>query len=185
MSGNQSSLPIVGSPFKFAQHGESGAWVSELLPHTAKVVDDLCFIKSMHTEAINHGPAVTYFQTGSQLPGRPSIGSWLSYGLGSENENLPAFVALVSGDGGQPLYDRLWGSGFLPSKHQGVAFQTSGDPVLFLSNPPGVNSAARKRVVDAVNELNQSRLADVGDPEIATRINQAYFVILHICTPIA
>ena len=130
MSGNQASLPLVGSPFKFKQYGESGAWLSEILPHTAGVADDLCFIKSMHTEAINHGPGVTMMQTGSQFPGRPSMGAWLSYGLGSESENLPAFVVMVTKNkGGQPLVSRLWGSGFLPSKHQGVRFRSGKDPV--------------------------------------------------------
>ena len=130
--------------FKFAQHGKSGAWVSELLPHTAKVADDLCFVKSLHTEAINHDPAITFFQTGAQLAGRPSIGAWLAYGLGSENQDLPAFVVLVSQGTGnptdQPLYDRLWGSGFLPTQYQGVKFRSQGDPVLYLSNPPGVDA---------------------------------------------
>src|SRR5204863_9334150 len=143
MTATQDSFPVVPSVFKFAQHGASGTWASELMPHTAGVVDELCFIKSMHTEAINHDPAITFFQTGAQLAGRPSMGSWLAYGLGSENRNLPAFVALVSQGSGnpndQPLYDRLWGSGFLPSKYQGVKLRSAGEPVLFLSNPPGVD----------------------------------------------
>src|SRR5207249_4001217 len=138
MTASQDRFPVVSSIYKFAQHGHSGAWVSELMPYTAKVVDELCFIKSMHTEAINHDPAITFFQTGSQIAGRPSIGAWLAYGLGSENKDLPAFVVMITqGGGDQPLYDRLWGSGFLPSKYQGVKFRSVGDPVLFLSNPPG------------------------------------------------
>ena len=141
MSATQSSFPVVPSKFQFAQHGESGAWVSELLPHTAKIADELTFIKSLNTEAINHDPAVTFIQTGAQIAGRPSIGSWLSYGIGSETEDLPAFVVMISpgsGTGGQPLYDRLWGSGFLPSRYQGVKFRSVGDPVLYLSNPVGI-----------------------------------------------
>src|SRR5439155_6193043 len=134
MTSRQASFPVVPSRFRFTQHGASGAWVSELLPHTAKIVDDLCFVRSLHTEAINHDPAVTFFQTGAQLAGRPSIGSWLAYGLGSENADLPAFVVMVSQGSGnkadQPLYDRLWGSGFLPTKYQGVKFRSAGDPVL-------------------------------------------------------
>src|SRR5690606_28651343 len=143
MSGNQSSLPLVGSPFKFSQHGGSGAWMSELLPHTAGIADDICIIRSMHTEAINHGPGVMFLQTGSQFPGRPSMGAWLDYGLGSENENLPAFVVMLTKDkGGQPLVAGLWGSGFLPSRHQGVRFRPGADPVLYLSNPDGLSPAA-------------------------------------------
>ena len=176
MTSRQASFPIAASMFKFEQHGQSGAWVSELLPHTAKVVDDLCFIKSMHTEAINHDPAITFFQTGAQLAGRPSIGAWLSYGLGSENRDLPAFVAMISQhkgkSGGQPLYDRLWGSGFLPSKYQGVKFRSIGDPVLNLSNPPGLDAQARRQMLDELGELNQLKLDEVHDPEIAARIAQ-------------
>ena len=131
MSGNQSSIPIAGSPFRFAQYGQSGAWVSDLLPHTAKIADDLCIVRSMYTEAINHGPGVTFMQTGSQIPGRPSFGSWLDYGLGTENENLPSFVVLLTkGKTGQPLMSHLWGSGFLPARHQGVRFRSGADPVL-------------------------------------------------------
>ena len=131
MSGNQSSIPLVGSPFKFAQHGKGGAWVSELLPHTARIADDACFVRSMFTEAINHGPGVTFMQTGTQIAGRPSIGAWLSYGLGQENANLPSFVVLITrGKGGQPLGSHLWGSGFLPTRHQGVQFRAAKDPVL-------------------------------------------------------
>jgi hypothetical protein len=176
MTATQASFPVAPSMFRFAQHGASVAWVSELLPHTARIVDRLCFIKSMHTEAINHDPAVTFFQTGAQLAGRPSIGSWIVYGLGSENHDLPGFVAMISQGSGnpndQPLYDRLWGSGFLPTKYQGTKFRSTGDPVLFLSNPPGVDAATRRRVLDDVARLNQEQLAQQGDPEIATRIAQ-------------
>ena len=172
MTATQDRFPVAPSRYRFNAHGQSGTELSELLPHPAKYADDLCVIRSMHTEAINHDPAITFFQTGAQLSGRPSIGSWLSYGLGSLNENLPAFVALVSGEGGQPLYDRLWGSGFLPSKYQGVKFRSVGDPVLFLSDPKGIGRETRRRMLDdlsALNELNRERF---GDPEIATRIAQ-------------
>ena len=175
MTSGQLSFPIVPSLYKFDQHGESGAWVSELMPHTAKIVDDLAFIKSMHTEAINHDPGITFFQTGAQLAGRPSIGAWLDYGLGSMNEDLPSFVAMVSigsGNGGQPLYDRLWGSGFLPTKHQGVKFLASGDPVLYLSNPPGVQVQTRRRFLDDLARLNELTGSEYGDPETSTRISQ-------------
>jgi hypothetical protein len=176
MTSRQESFPIAPTRFAFKQHGKSGAWISELLPHLSGVADDLTFIKSMHTEAINHDPAVTFFQTGNQLAGRPSIGSWLSYGLGSENEDLPAFVVLVSQGTGnpmdQPLYDRLWGSGFLPSKFQGVKFRAVGDPVLFLSNPDGLSESARRRQLDDLGHLNRMKLQTQGDPEIATRIAQ-------------
>ena len=176
MTSRQTSFPIAASKYRFEQHGQSGAWLSELLPHTADVADELCFIKSMHTEAINHDPAVTFFQTGAQLAGRPSIGAWLSYGLGSENQDLPAFVAMISQGSGnladQPLYDRLWGSGFLPSKYQGVKFRSIGDPVLNLSNPPGVDAQTRRRMLDDLGALNQLKLQEFHDPEIATRIAQ-------------
>ncbi|MEZ6114079.1 MAG: DUF1501 domain-containing protein [Pirellulaceae bacterium] len=172
MTASQASFPIAPSKFKFARHGAAGAWVSELLPHTAKVADELCFVRSMHTEAINHDPAITFFQTGFGLAGRPSMGAWLAYGLGSENQDLPAFVVMVSGSGGQPLYDRLWGSGFLPSKYQGVKFRSTGDPVLYLSNPAGVTSNTRRRMLDDLAELNQMKLAESGDPEIAARVAQ-------------
>ena len=176
MTSRQTSFPVAPSRFKFAQHGNSGAWLSELLPHTAAVADELCFVKSLYTEAINHDPAITFCQTGAQLAGRPSIGSWLSYGLGSENENLPAFVVLVSqgsgNTGDQPLYDRLWGSGFLPSKYQGVKFRSSGDSVLYLSNPEGIDAAARRAMLDDVAALNRLNQQQYGDPEIATRIAQ-------------
>ncbi len=176
MTSRQSSFPVAPSKFKFAQHGQSGAWVSELMPHTAKVADELCFIKSLHTEAINHDPAVTFFQTGNQLAGRPSIGSWLAYGLGSENADLPAFIVMVSQGSGnkadQPLYDRLWGSGFLPTKYQGIKFRSAGDPVLFLSNPEGVGKESRRQVLDDLAKLNGLKQQETGDPEIATRIAQ-------------
>jgi hypothetical protein len=176
MTSRQDRFPVAASRFRFANHGRHGATVSELLPHTARVADDLCFIKSMHTEAINHDPAVTFFQTGAQLAGRPSIGSWLAYGLGSESQDLPAFVVLVSKGTGnpndQPLYDRLWGSGFLPTRYQGIKFRASGDPVLFLSNPPGLDTAGRRRMLDDLAHLNEIKHREVGDPEIMTRIAQ-------------
>ena len=173
MSGNQASLPLAGSPFKFAQHGDSGLAFSEILPHTAKVADDLCVVKSMHTPAINHGPAVTMLQTGSQFPGRPSIGAWLSYGLGVENEDLPAFVVMATkGKGGQPLVSRLWGSGFLPSRHQGVRFRSGKDPVLYLSNPAGVSNAIRKKQLEVLEKLHQLQLEKESDPLLETRIAQ-------------
>src|SRR5262245_39458784 len=172
MTAGQSSFPAARSIFKFQQHGKSGAWVSEVMPHLAGVVDDLCFIRSMHTEAINHDPAITFIQTGFQIAGRPSIGAWMSYGLGSENENLPAFVAMLSGRGDQPLYDRLWGAGFLPSVHQGVRFRSGRDPVLFLKNPEGFSSDLRRKTLDHLEALNRLRLNAVGDPEIETRIAQ-------------
>ena len=176
MTAGQTTFPIAASHLAFAQHGNSGAWLSELLPHTAKVADDLCFIKSMKTEAINHDPAITYVLTGSERAGRPSLGSWLSYGLGSENHDLPAFVVMISLGTGrpndQPLYDRLWGSGFLPTQHQGVKFRGSGDPVLYLSDSPGIDRTLRRRMLTNLAELNEIRLKEEGDPEIATRISQ-------------
>jgi Protein of unknown function (DUF1501) len=175
MSASQSSFPVVPSKFSFARYGDSGAWVSELLPHTSKIADQLTFIKSMHTEAINHDPAVTMLQTGSQIAGRPSMGSWTSYGIGSETEDLPAFVVMISAGGnggGQPLYDRLWGSGFLPSRFQGVKFRSVGDPVLFLSNPNGFSPADRREYLDTLGKLNQLEMDKAGDPEITTRIAQ-------------
>jgi uncharacterized protein (DUF1501 family) len=176
MTSGQKSLPVTASLFDFKQHGQSGAWVSELMPHTASVVDDLCFIRSMHTEAINHDPAVTLLQTGHQQPGRPSLGAWLSYGLGSENSSLPGFVVLISRGSAarpaDPLYARLWGPGFLPSSHQGVSFRSSGDPVLYLSNPAGLDSSARREQLDAIGALNRTELARQLDPEIETRIAQ-------------
>jgi len=172
MTATQDRFPIAPSIFKFAQRGRSGAWVSDLLPHTATIADELCFVKSMHTEAINHDPAITFLQSGSQLAGRPSMGAWVSYGLGRQNEDLPSFVAMTSGEGDQPLYDRLWGAGFLPSEYQGVKFRRSGDPVLYLSDPPGLDRGMRRKMLDDLAELNEIRLREQGDPETATRIAQ-------------
>ena len=173
MSANQATLPLAGSLFKFARHGKSGAWVSELMPQVAKMADELCFIRSMHTEAINHDPAITFFQTGSQLAGRPSIGAWLSYGLGSANENLPAFVVLISKDRiDQPLYARLWGNGFLPSLHQGVQFRSGKEPVLYLQNPDGLSGASRRKMLDRLAELHALQYRDLGDSEINARVAQ-------------
>ena len=173
MTAGQKSFPLAGSQFSFAQYGESGAWVSELFPYTSKIVDDLCFIKSMYTEAINHDPAITFIQTGSQQPGRPSIGSWLNYGLGSDNENLPAFTVLVTKNKyGQPLYGRLWGNGFLPSKYQGIQFRAAKDPVLYLSNPEGISDRDRRRHIDYLKQLQQIQYNEVADPEIQAKIAQ-------------
>ena len=176
MTSGQKRFPIAPSIFKFNQHGSNGAWVSEVLPWTAKMVDDLAVIKTINTEAINHDPAITYIQTGSQVPGRPSTGAWMSYGLGSMNQNLPAFVVLHStvngGFGGQALYSRLWGSGFLSTRHQGVSLRSTGDPVLYLSNPTGMSAAMRRRMLDRLSELNTERFNEVGDPEIQSRIAQ-------------
>jgi hypothetical protein len=172
MSGNQSSIPIAGSPFKFSRYGQSGAWISDLLPHTAKIADDLCVIRSMHTEAINHGPGVTFMQTGSQIPGRPSFGSWLDYGLGSANANLPSFVVLITKDKkGQPLMSHLWGAGFIPAKHQGVRFRSGADPVLYLNNPAGVSPENRRLALDRLRELHEHQFAGTPDAEISTRIS--------------
>ena len=173
MSGNQSSFPLVGSPFKFTQHGESGHWMSEVLPHTAGIADRICVINSMYTEAINHGPGVTFLQTGSQFPGRPSIGAWLSYGLGTANQNLPSFVVMVTKNkGGQPLVSRLWGSGFLPARHQGVRFRSGKDPVLYLNNPAGIDRSSRKRMLEAIDTLHKMQLEKQSDPLLETRIAQ-------------
>lgn len=173
MSGNQASLPLVGSPFEFAQHGESRQWMCDQLPYTAKVADDISIINSMYTEAINHGPGVTFMQSGSQIAGRPSIGSWLSYGLGSTNENLPSFVVLVTKDkGGQPLVSRLWGSGFLPGKHDGVRFRPDKDAVLYLNNPEGLDRISRRKMLDRLEELHLHQLAKSGDDALETRIAQ-------------
>ena len=175
MTAGQKKFPVIKSPWKFQQHGESGTWISELLPHMRKVADDICVINSMHTEAINHDPAITFFQSGHQQPGRPSIGAWLSYGLGSETENLPSFVVLLSKNSfhqAQPLYDRLWGSGFLSSKYQGVKFRSQGDPVLYLSDPAGSSDSQRRVLLDRLAKLNQFRAQEIGDPEINTRIAQ-------------
>ncbi len=176
MTSGQAKFPVAPSIFKFAQHGQSGMWMSDLVPNMSSIADEFCMIRSVNTEAINHDPAITFSQTGSQLAGRPSIGSWLSYGLGSENQDLPAYVVLTSFGSGrpddQPLYDRLWGAGFLPSKHQGVKFRNRGDAVLYLSNPPGVDAAARRGTLDRIAALNQKHFEQVGDPEIQTRIAQ-------------
>lgn len=174
MSGNQASLPLAGSIFPFKQHGQSGAWISDRMPHLAGVADELCFVKSMYTEAINHDPAITFIQTGAQIAGRPSLGAWLDYGLGSTNENLPAFCVLVTKNkGGQPLYARLWGSGFLPSSHQGVQFRAGKDPVLYLTNPTGVTRSARRDLLDGLNELHQLEHQRRLDPLIEQRIAQS------------
>jgi hypothetical protein len=173
MSQHQAHYPLAGSIFKFSQYGQSRAWVSDLMPHTAKMVDELCFIRSMHTDHINHDPAITFFNTGHQLPGRPSMGSWLSYGLGSLNQNLPDFVVLISKDRiDQPLYSRLWGNGFLPSLHQGVQLRAGSDPVLFLKNPDGISLQGRRNYLDRLAELNTHQSQKVGDPEIESRIAQ-------------
>lgn len=174
MTAFQESLPIANSFFEFKQHGQSRAWVSELMPHTASIVDELCFIKSMHTEAINHDPAITMFQTGSQQPGRPSIGAWVSYGLGSDNENLPTFMVLLSRGliRPQPIYSRLWGSGFLVSQHQGVQLRSGSDPVLYLNNPPGIDADHRRMALDHLASLNEIRSEEFGDPEISSRVAQ-------------
>jgi hypothetical protein len=176
MTSGQSVLPVADSIFKFSRHGQSGTWLSELLPHTAQIVDELTIIKTMHTEAINHDPAITFIQTGSQQPGRPSLGAWMSYGLGSENQNLPAFVVLLSQaqalNTDQPLFSRLWSSGFLPSSHQGVRFRAGADPVLYLHDPPGLGRATRRQMLDAVAKLNRMKAEAYGDPEIETRITQ-------------
>jgi hypothetical protein len=176
MTSGQKRFPVAPSVYRFAQHGKGGAWFSELLPHTAKVADDICVIKSLYTEAINHDPAITFIQTGSQVAGRPCFGSWVSYGLGCETDDLPAFVVMISRGTGrrvdQPLYDRLWGSGFLPSAYQGVKFRSEGDPVLYLSNPPGVDAKVRRSMLDDIRALNEINLNEFGDPEIVTRVRQ-------------
>ncbi len=176
MTSGQARFPVAPSKFKFAQHGKSGAWLSELIPQVGSIVDDIAIVRSVNTEAINHDPAITFIQTGSEIPGRPSLGAWLSYGIGSPNQDLPAFVVLhsrlASGSQTQALFSRLWGSGFLPTKHQGVALRSAGDPVLYLSNPPGVDADTRRRMLDGLGELNRERLAAKGDPEIAARIAQ-------------
>lgn len=173
MSGNQSSLPLAGSIFKSQQHGKAGCFVSELFPWTAKMMDDLCVVRSLTTEAINHDPAITFFQTGHQIAGRPSMGAWLSYGLGTANENLPGFIVLVSRDKTeQGLYARLWGNGFLPSIHQGVQFRSGKDPVLYLNNPDGISMEDRRQMLDSMKELHQLQTDRLHDPEIASRISQ-------------
>jgi hypothetical protein len=176
MTSGQSSFPVTASRFPFARHGESRAEISTLLPHTAAIADDLCIVRSVHTNAINHDPGITFFQTGSEQPGRPSMGAWISYGLGSENADLPAFIVLISIGSSkrdsQPLFARLWGAGFLPADHQGVQFRTGRDPVLHLSDPAGVSRVARRRMLDGVAALNAMRQETVGDPAIAARIAQ-------------
>ncbi len=174
MTSEQSSFPLVGSRFGFQQYGQSGAWISELFPHTAKIVDDLCIVRSLHTEAINHDPALTFFQTGAQQGNRPSMGAWVSYGLGTENKNLPAFCVLLSrGKGnGQGVYSKLWSNGFLDSIHQGVQFSSGENPILYLQDPDGMDREARRRMLDKVAALNEMQYKDFGDPEIATRIQQ-------------
>lgn len=174
MSANQKSLPMAGSQFKFSQHGKGGAWFSDLIPHTASIANDICVIRSIHTEAINHDPAITFFQTGSQQTGRPSFGSWMSYGLGSMNDNLPTFTVLLSRsrDGDQPLYSRLWGNGFLPSLHQGVQFRSGVDPVLYLKDPDGLSREGRRAMLDTLKELHLEEHNRVLDPEIDSRIAQ-------------
>ncbi|MEM7010853.1 MAG: DUF1501 domain-containing protein [Verrucomicrobiota bacterium] len=172
MTASQARFPIAPTTYEFKQHGSCGRWVSSLLPKTASMVDDLAFINSTWTEAINHDPAITYIQTGNQVPGRPSLGSWISYGLGSMNRNLPDFVVLNCEPRGQALYSRLWGSGFLPSKHAGVAFREQGDPVLYLSNPGGVTKETRRLMLDKLNAMNERIYAKLGDPETNARIAQ-------------
>lgn len=173
MTGFQNALPLARSHFDFAQHGESGAWVSELMPYTAQIADELCFVKSMYTEAINHDPAITFFLTGSQIAGRPSFGAWLSYGLGTENQDLPAFCVLITKNkGGQPLYARLWGNGFLPSNHQGVQFRSGRDPVLYLNDPEGLSADQRRMQLDRLRELHELKHSDSGWQQIESRIAQ-------------
>lgn len=176
MSSFQNSFPLAGTRWNFKRHGQSGAWVSNLLPHTASIADDLCFVKTVYTHAINHDPAITFFQTGSEKPGLPSMGSWLSYGLGSENEELPAFTVLISRGTGrpedQPLFSRLWGNGFLPSLHQGVQFRSGKDPVLYLNDPDGMTKMSRKNMLSALKDLNQLHLSEFGDDKVTSRIQQ-------------
>ena len=173
MSGNQASLPVAASPYAFRPHGESGIEISELLPHTAGIVDNICLVNTMHSEAINHGPANTFMQTGSQIAGRPSIGAWLRYGLGSDNPNLPPFVVMrTKGKGGQPLFARLWGNGFLPAEYQGVMFRPESDPVLYLNNPGGMQDSARRSMLDRLHELEQLSQEKIFDPAIDSRLAQ-------------
>ena len=176
MTSGQTRFPIAPSRFKFSQHGKSGMWVTELLPHTAKMVDDMCFIRSMHTEAINHEPAITYMQTGNQIPGRPCLGAWASYGLGSLNQDLPTFVVLVARPSNteqvQAIGARLWSSGYLPGEHAAVSFRSAGDPILYINNPPGVSGEVRRKTLDGLQAMNQRMLEQIGDPETRTRIAQ-------------
>lgn len=176
MTSGQAKFPVAPSRFKFSQHGECGRWVSELLPHTAKMVDDIAVVKTVHTNAINHDPACTFVMTGSEVPGKPSMGSWISYGLGAETSDLPAFVALTpnfpNGSNAQALFSRMWGPGFLPGRHSGVVLRSGNDPVLYLENPPGVNRDDRRAMLDSLGELNQRGFEKFGDPDIQTRISQ-------------
>src|SRR2546423_418433 len=176
MTSGQARFPIAPSRYKFEKHGKSGMWVSELLPHTARMVDDMCFIRSMHTDAINHEPAITYMQTGNQVTGRPCMGSWVSYGLGSLNQNLPTFVVLVARPSNteqvQAISARLWSSGYLPGEHAGVSFRSGGDPILYINNPPGVPESVRRRTLDGLKALNEINYRTVGDDETHTRIQQ-------------
>jgi hypothetical protein len=176
MTSGQARFPIAPSKYKFAQHGQCGMWLSEMLPWTAKVVDEMCFIRSMHTEAINHEPAITFMQTGNQVTGRPCLGAWVSYGLGSLNKNLPTFVVMVAEPTNkeqiQAISARLWQSGYLPGKHAGVSFRSSGDPILYINNPPGVSADVRRKTLDGLNQLNELTEQRVGDPETRTRIEQ-------------
>ncbi len=176
MTAGQKAFPIAASQWKFQQHGKAGTWLSELLPHHGKIADDICLVRTMHTEAINHDPAITFIQTGSEQPGRPCMGSWVTYGIGSINQNLPSFVVLISQGSGekndQPLFSRLWGAGFLPGSYQGVKFRSQGDPVLFIKNPDGIDDSGRREMLDTLKGLNQAAFESVGDPEIETRIGQ-------------
>jgi len=174
MTSGQTSFPCVAPMFDFQRYGEHGTWVSELLPYTAGIVDDITIVKSMHTEAINHDPAITFINTGAQQPGKPSLGAWLSYGLGAMNQDLPSYVVMISRGKGnlQALYARLWGSGFLPSKTQGVKFRSSGDPVLYLENPDGIDAVTRRRMLDGIAAINEAKYEETGDPEIHDRISQ-------------
>ena len=176
MTAGQKNFPVAPTVFKFKQHGQAGIWLSELLPHTGRVADELCLIRSIHTEAINHDPAMTFLQTGHQIAGRPSLGAWTSYGLGTENENLPAYVVMISRPTGptnaQPLHERMWGAGFLPSRYQGVRLSSGKDPVLYLTNPPGIDAARRRGMLDDLQSLNQMKFQDYQDPETLGRIHQ-------------
>jgi len=176
MTSGQKAFPVAATKFNFQQHGKSGLWLSELLSQHGKIADEICVVRSMHTEAINHDPAITFIQTGSEQPGRPCMGSWVTYGIGSENANLPAFIVLISQGSGnktdQPLFSRLWGSGFLPSSYQGVKFRSKGDPVLYINNPPGIDDSTRREMLDTLQGLNQLQVSALGDPEIETRIAQ-------------
>ena len=184
MTSKQSSFPCVAPMFEFSKHGQNGTWFSEIVPHTASIADDICLIKSMHTEAINHDPAITAINTGSQQPGKPAMGAWLDWGMGSPNQNLPGYVVMISRGNGNPqaLYDRLWGSGFLPSKHQGIKFRSAGDPVLYLSNPNGISKSMRRDMLDGIAEINKHKKLQSGDLEIDARIAQyemAYRCLLY------